>query len=160
MVYRDDPSDDWDVARQSNRLDGGAPFYGVYECADGTWISIAPLEPQFHALFLSLPGLPDEDPGDRDDKARWPARRAEFATIFKRRTRAEWCALFEGTDVCFAPVLDPSEAAGHPHNRARAVFAPDPVMPRPAPRFGRTEPSRRAPLRPVAWEDIRDWPLA
>ncbi|EKE43232.1 alpha-methylacyl-CoA racemase [Oceaniovalibus guishaninsula JLT2003] len=158
MFYDKIARGEWEVARQSNRLDGGAPFYGVYECADGRWISLAPLEPQFHALFLSLLGLPDEDAADRHDKARWPARRAEFAAIFRRRTRDEWCALFEGTDVCFAPVLDPDEAPGHPHNRARAVFTHDPVTPAPAPRFGSSPAPRRAPLRPVAWDDIRDWP--
>lgn len=161
MFYGKMANGDWDVARQSNRLDGGAPYYGVYECADGRWITIAPLEPQFFALFLKLLGLPPNHYTDRTDKTEWPARRAEFAKIFIKRSRNEWCDLFEGTDICFAPVLDPTEAPDHPHNRARSVFSDSgPVIPAPAPRFREAVAERRTPVTSVEWQAIRDWPLA
>lgn len=161
MFYGKIAKGDWDVARQSNRLDGGAPYYGVYECADGKWISIAPLEPQFFALFLKLLELPEDYYPDRADKAEWPARRADFGAIFIRRSRDEWCALFEGTDICFAPVLDPNEAPDHPHNRARSVFSLDGSnIPAPAPRFSNAVATPRSRVTPVQWDAIRDWPLA
>jgi len=160
MFYGKMAQGDWDVARQSNRLDGGAPYYGVYECSDGKWITIAPLEPQFFALFLKLLGLPADHYPDRMDKSEWPARRAEFASIFARRTRDDWCALFEGTDICFAPVLDPNEAPAHLHNRARGVFsAGDAPIPAPAPRFRNAVAAPRPPIKAVTWDAIRGWPL-
>lgn len=160
MFYGKIAKGEWDVARQSNRLDGGAPYYGVYECADGKWITIAPLEPQFFALFLKLLGLPADHYTDRSDKTEWAARRSEFAKIFMSQSRAEWCDLFEGTDICFAPVLDPNEAPGHPHNCARAVFSKDgSAIPSPAPRFSRAVANPRRQIAQVEWEAIRDWPL-
>ncbi|MGB1215654.1 MAG: CaiB/BaiF CoA transferase family protein [Pikeienuella sp.] len=161
MFYGKIANGDWDVARQSNRLDGGAPYYGVYECADGKWITIAPLEPQFFVLFLKLLNLPADHYEDRADKAHWPARREEFARIFITRTRQEWCDLFEGTDICFAPVLDPNEAPAHAHNRARSVFSETgPPIPSPAPRFAEAVAPQRPPVAQVDWNTIRDWPLA
>lgn len=161
MFYGKMAQGDWDVARQSNRLDGGAPYYGVYECSDGKWITIAPLEPQFFALFLELLGLPADHYPDRLDKAEWPAHRAEFAEIFLKKSRAEWCDLFEGTDICFAPVLDPKEAPQHPHNQARGVFSQNGApIPAPAPRFSKAVPESRAQIAPVEWDEISDWPLA
>ena len=161
MFYGKMAQRDWDVARQSNRLDGGAPYYGVYECSDGKWITIAPLEPQFFVLFLELLGLPADHYPDRLDKVEWPARRAEFAEIFNKRTRAEWTALFEGTDICFAPVLDPSEAPDHPHNRARSVFTQGgSPIPAPAPRFSNAVAAPRDQIKMVAWNEICDWPLS
>lgn len=159
MFYGKMAQGDWDVARQSNRLDGGAPYYGVYECSDGKWISIAPLEPQFFVLFLNLLGLPADYYPDRKDKSGWPARRADFAAIFIGKTRDEWCEVFEGTDICFAPVLDPNEAPTHPHNRARDTFSQDGI-PAPAPRFRDAVAVPRRPVKPVGWEAIRNWPLA
>lgn len=160
MFYGKIAKSDWDVARQSNRLDGGAPYYGVYECADGKWISIAPLEPQFFALFLNLLCLAPDYYFDRADKAEWPRRRADFAAIFLGRPRAAWCDLFEGTDICFAPVLDPIEAPTHPHNRARAVFSKTGApIPAPAPRFHQAVAAPRSQIKPVTWDAISDWPL-
>jgi len=160
MFYGKMAAGDWDVARQSNRLDGGAPYYGVYECSDGKWITIAPLEPQFFVLFLELLELPADHYPDRMDKTEWPARRAEFAEVFIKRTRDEWSDLFEGTDICFAPVLDPSEAPEHPHNRARSVFSQDgPPIPAAAPRFGKAVAEPRAQIAQIDWDEIRDWPL-
>lgn len=127
----------WTNQRQANVLDGAAPFYGVYRCADGKWVSVAPLEPQFFALFLELLGLEPSEFKDRLSPKTWTENRAFFEGIFAGKTRAEWCELFEGTDICFAPVLDLEEAPDHAHNRARGVFveADGVVQPAPAPRF-------------------------
>jgi len=129
----------WENLRQANFLDGAAPYYGVYQWLDGKWISIGPLEPQFYALLVDLLDLRPEDIGERADTARWAEQRERFAEVFRRRTRDDWCARLEGTDVCFAPVLDLEEAPNHPHNRARAIFveAHGAVQPAPAPRFAR-----------------------
>lgn len=130
----------WTDRRGDNFLDGGAPFYGCYECKDGTFISIGPLEPQFYALLLQLCGIDDPAFGKQMDKTRWPEMKEKLATLFKGKTRGEWCALLEGTDACFAPVLDWNEATRHPHNVARDVFVEIDglVQPAPAPRFSRT----------------------
>ena len=115
-----------------------SPFYDVYECADGRCITIAALEPQFYALLLQKLELADVDPRAQYDNTQWPALKSRFAALFKSRPRDAWCALLEGTDVCFAPVLTMAEAAAHPHNAARAVFSVPPqgaVRAAPAPRF-------------------------
>lgn len=123
----------WTYERAANRLDGGAPFYGVFECADGLWVSIAPLEPQFYALFLKLLELNAEEFKDRLDRASWPRQQALFEEIFASKPRAHWCDLFEGTDICFAPVLTPDEALSHPHNVARGIYDHSHGFPQPAP---------------------------
>ncbi len=124
--------------RAVNLLDGGAPFYDVYETADGRHMSVGALEPQFYALLLDLLGLPDAP--DRNDPTQWPALRDAFVARFQERTQAEWTEVFEGTDACVAPVLPLTEAAEHPHLRAREVYVDrDGVLqPAPAPRFSRT----------------------
>lgn len=121
-------------------LDGGAPFYGVYETADGGYVSIGSLEPQFYAALIRLLELKDPRFAEQWDKAMWPDLRATLTATFKSRTRAAWCDLLEGSDVCFAPVLSPAEAAVHPHNVARGTFAiaDGAPMPNPAPRFSGT----------------------
>ena len=131
----------WVNERGANRLDGSAPYYGVYRCKDDRWISLAPIEPQFWALFLDLLGLPAAEFADREDRTRWAGWRDRFARIFAERTREEWRELFEGTDVCFAPVLDMQEAPLHPHNLARGVFQErgGVMQPAPAPRFREAE---------------------
>jgi alpha-methylacyl-CoA racemase len=130
----------WSDQRESNLLDGGAPFYDCYACADRKFISIGAIEPQFYAQLLQLAGV--EDPQFRKQwrQADWPELKRKFADLFATRTRDDWCALLEGTDVCFAPVLDMAEAPQHPHNAARATFVErDGVtQPAPAPRFSRT----------------------
>lgn len=137
----------WTDARESNLLDGGAPWYGVYECADGDWITIAPVEPKFWTLLLELLGIPAGRAGDRGDPATWPALRRTLAETFRSRPRAHWVALLEGTDACFAPVLSPAEAAEYPHNAARGIFGESgAAQPMPAPRFTRA----RTPLPPPA----------
>ena len=144
---------EWRDQRGANLLDGGAPFYTTYRCADDEYIAIGALEPQFHALLLERLGLPAEPFADRMNPATWPRLKKLMQEAFAARTRAEWCDLLEGTDACFAPVLALGEAAAHPHMAARGTMAAvDGVAcPAPAPRFSRT-PS--APRRVQA--DVHD----
>lgn len=139
----------WQDPRGVNLLDGGAPFYDTYECADGRHLAVGALEPRFYDELVRLTGFPldgDEAP-DRHDPANWPALRAAWARLFRTRTRDEWAALLAGSDACAAPVLDWAEAPEHPHLAARKVFvAPDGVpQPAPAPRFSATPTSVRRP---------------
>lgn len=136
--------------RGTNILDSGAPFYEVYECADGLWVSVAPIEPKFFAeLIRRLPLDPASVPSQRD-RGDWPRLHALLAEVFRRETRAHWCALLEGTDACFAPVLTPDEAPEHPHLKARSAFIEvDGVnQPAPAPRFSRSKPAAPIPPQP------------
>lgn len=138
----------WADRRQSNALDGGAHWYDTYQCADGEWISVGALEPQFYQLLLAKSGLAGQglEPA-QFDVARWPEHKATVAAAFRQRTRAEWCELLEGTDVCFAPVLSFAEAQQHPHNRARETYVEvgGVVQPAPAPRFSATPAEVRSP---------------
>ncbi|MET0987044.1 MAG: CaiB/BaiF CoA-transferase family protein [Steroidobacteraceae bacterium] len=133
-------SGQWRDERQSNAVDGGAPYYGPYRCKDGKFISIASLEPQFYALLVKLLDLKDEVFQHREDRANWPKMRELLAARFAERTRDEWCAVLEGTDICFAPVLTLGEASSHRHISARntLVKVGSGVQPAPAPRFSRT----------------------
>jgi alpha-methylacyl-CoA racemase len=126
--------------RGTNFPDGGAHFYNVYETADGEWISIGAYEPKFYANLLRLMGLDDLGPESHMDKEQWPALKVRFAEVFRTRTRDEWCAIFDGHEVCFAPVLTMTEARAHPHNVARKTFieVEGAAHPAPAPRFDRT----------------------
>ncbi len=126
--------------RGTNMLDTGAPFYDVYECADGEYISIGSIEPQFYAELMSITGLGEEDLPRQMDRAQWPALKARVAEVIKTKTRDEWVELMEGSDVCFAPVLSPQEAYVHPHNVERGTFVEvaGVMQPAPAPRFSRT----------------------
>ena len=138
----------WADRRQANALDGGAHWYDTYECADGGWISVGALEPQFYRLLLEKCGLAGEGLEQAQfDVANWPKHKERFAALFRTKSRAEWCALLEGTDVCFAPVLNLAEAAEHPHNRARGAYVEigGVTQPAPAPRFGATPAEVRAP---------------
>ncbi len=140
---------EWHDERESNRLDGAAYFYGTYECADGKWISIGSIEPQFHALLLETLGLTDAPEfHDQHNPETWPAARAKLANVIQTETRDHWCALMENTDICFAPVLGLTEAAEHPHNKARGTFfeMEGVIQGAPAPRFSATPPAR--PSRP------------
>lgn len=115
-----------------------SPFYDAYQCADGGFVTVAAVEPQFYALLLAKLELVDVDPASQYDKATWPDLKARFAAVFRTRPRAAWCALLEGSDVCFAPVLSLAEAAQHPHNTARGTYrqlAPGPIEVAAAPRF-------------------------
>ena len=125
--------------RAANLLDGGAPFYDVYETADGRHLSVGALEPQFYAALLEGLDLGDGVP-DRNDPEQWPALRDVLTARFRERTQAEWTEVFDGTDACVAPVLPMSEAAGHPHVAARGTYVDRAglLQPAPAPRFSRT----------------------
>jgi len=137
--------------RGVNLLDGGAHFYKCYETADGKYVSIGAIEPQFYAKFLELAGLDTERFGSQMDHAAWPRLKTELETVFKTRTRDEWCEILEGSDACFAPVLSMREAPGHPHNKARQTYVTvdGMVQPAPAPRFERTPSEIRHGSRPL-----------
>lgn len=126
--------------RGANLFDGGAPFYGCYTCSDGGMISIGSIEPQFYRQLLELCEIDDPAFERQWDRDQWPALRGKLEAVFRTRTREQWCHLLEGTDVCFAPVLDFDEAPNHPHLRSRGTFIHDAdgVYPAPAPRFSRT----------------------
>jgi alpha-methylacyl-CoA racemase len=131
----------WDATqRESNMLDGGAHYYDTYECADGEYISIGSIEPQFYALLKKLAALSETDFGAQNDQANWPQMKEKLTAIFKQKTQAQWCDIMEGTDVCFAPVLNFMEAPKHPANVARNTYieVDGITQPAPAPRFSRT----------------------
>lgn len=142
MMYGFMASGHWADRRASNMLDGGAHFYGTYQCSDGKWVAIGSIEPQFYALLIEKSGLKDINMAEQRNAEAWPEMKARLAEVFATRTRAEWCALMEGSDVCFAPVLGMKEAAGHPHNIARQTFCEvgGVLQPSPAPRFSHTAP--------------------
>jgi alpha-methylacyl-CoA racemase len=137
----------WTDRRGANLLDGAAPFYAVYETADGRHLAVGALEPQFWAELLDRVGLDPDDLPAQHDRTGWPVLRRRLAERFRSRTRDEWCALLEGTDACVAPVLSLSEAPAHPHNQARVAFieVAGVTQPAPAPRFGRTPCAQPAP---------------
>jgi len=130
----------WRDERGVNLLDGGAPFYDTYRCADGKWVSVGAIEPQFYAALLDRMGLAGHIAHDQMDRSKWPEIKARFAEVFSTRTRDEWCRIMESVDACFAPVLSFSEALHDPHNKARSTFVEiDGVaQPAPAPRFSLT----------------------
>jgi alpha-methylacyl-CoA racemase len=131
----------WSPERGVNVLDSGAHFYETYETRDGKYISIGSLEPQFYTLLMDKAQLDTGIFGEQNNPAKWPELKHKLTDIFKTKTRAEWCELMEGSDVCFAPVLDFLEAPKHPHNVARETYIEidGMVQPAPAPRFSRTE---------------------
>jgi alpha-methylacyl-CoA racemase len=134
--------------RGTNLLDTGAFFYEVYECSDGKYVSIGSIEPQFYAELRRLAGLEDDTVwGRQHDQSQWPELKVKMAEVIATKTRDEWCALMEHSDVCFAPVLSMSEAPKHPHNVHRSTFVTrDGVtQPAPAPRFSRTQTELPAP---------------
>ena len=154
----------WADERDNNLLDGGAHFYDCYETSDGKWVSIGSIEPHVYALLLQKAGLDPAEFGAQMDKRQWPELSAKIAAVFKTRTRDEWDALMQGTDVCYAPVLDWNEAASHPHNRARETFIEiDGVtQPAPAPRFSKTPGKvRSAAPKPDEHRDeiLAEWGL-
>ncbi|MHC5262035.1 CaiB/BaiF CoA transferase family protein [Streptomyces sp. UC4497] len=151
----------WQDRRAANLLDGGAPFYGTYETADGKYMAVGALEQQFYAEFAELLGL-GEVAAARGDLGRWDELRAAVAARFKERTRDEWAAVFEGSDACVAPVLSLGEAPHHPHLAARGTFVDHGglTQPAPAPRFSDTPTSvHSGPAQPGAdtTDVARDW---
>ena len=149
--------------RGTNLLDSGAPFYDVYACADGLYVSIGPIERKFYLQLLDCLGLDAAEFGEQMDERRWPALRRALADRFARQPRATWIARMEGTDLCFAPVLSLEDAARHPHLRARGTFVDvaGVMQPAPGPRFSRTAPAPPEPPAPPTTENARaalaDW---
>ena len=152
----------WVEERGRNRTDGGSHFYHVYETKDGEFITVGSIEPQFYKLLLTHTGLEGADLPAQGERDRWPAMQERFAKIFKQKTRAEWVAIMQQTDICFAPVLRMSEAIGHEHNRHRDSFieVDGIAQPAPAPRFAGT-PTRVQSPPAYAGENtdevLKDW---
>ena len=142
MIYTMQSSGVWKTSMGSNLLDGGSHFYDTYECKDGKFISLGSIEPQFYALLCQIAELDESIFGNQMSRDSWPEKKEAIKKIILDKTRDEWCELMEGTDVCFAPVLDMSEAPKHPHNVERKTFIDleGVTQPAPAPRFSRTEP--------------------
>jgi alpha-methylacyl-CoA racemase len=149
----------WIEGRESNFLDGGAHFYGVFECACGHFVSIGSIEPQFYALLRKHAGLSEASFDAQMDRKAWPALKQKLIDVFKTKTRKEWCKLMEGTDVCFAPVLTMAEAPDHPHMAARNIFVErhGVTQPAPAPRFSRTPSAIREPEKADIGELTKAW---
>ena len=152
----------WTTQRSDNRLDGGAHYYGSYTCSDGKHISIGSIEPQFYALLLELCGIDDPEFLKQNEKESWASLRQKLEELFATKTQAQWCELLEGTDVCFAPVLNLAEAPQHPHNEARASFVDfeGVTQPAPAPRFSRSQSgiqSAAAIAGEHSEEILKDW---
>jgi alpha-methylacyl-CoA racemase len=166
MQYSFKAAGHWSNERAANLLDGGAPFYGTYRCADGKWLAVGPIEPQFHDPLLEKMELPKDEFADRWNPESWPRLRTRLEAAFATKTREQWCALLEHTDACVAPVLDLDEAPRHPHNVARQTFVEHAgvTQPAPAPRFSRTPGAIRSPAPTVAGqhstEVLRDWGFA
>lgn len=146
----------WHDARESNFLDGAAHFYRTYECADGKYVSIGPIEQPFYERLLKLCGIDDPAFNAQWEQSRWPELRGKLEAVFRTRSQARWCELLEGTDACFAPVLSMGEAPLHHHNQARGTFveAHGVTQPAPAPRFDRT-PAALPSKAPLAGEHTR-----
>jgi len=162
MIYGMQQAGYWQDRRGANMLDGGAHFYGVYQCKCGGFVSIGAIEPQFYAELLARVGLDAEFFQPRLDAARWPELRGALGRAIGEKTRDEWCAILEGSDACFAPVLTIDEAPHHPHNKARGIFVEQDGIrqPAPAPRLSRTPgairpASQHAPLDIAAL--LTDW---
>jgi alpha-methylacyl-CoA racemase len=138
-LWYDEPGTNW--------ADSGAPYYEVFETADGEYVTVGALERPFYDELVERLGLDARELPPRGDEANWPDLKERFAAVFRTKTRDEWCAVLEGTDACFAPVLSFAEAPLHPHNVARDTFVEHcgVVQPAPAPRFGRTPPALSSP---------------
>lgn len=136
----------WRDERGNNLLDGGAPFYTTYETLDGRYMAVGPIEPEFHAQWIERLGLPPQPPGILSDPHTWPQTKSAIQAVFKQRTQAQWCAIFDHTDACVSPVLALGEAAGHPHHQARGTYVDfaGQQQAAPAPRLSRTPGSLRS----------------
>jgi alpha-methylacyl-CoA racemase len=155
-----------ETKRGAHHFDSGAHFFEVYETADGKYVSVGAIEPQFYRELLDRLGLAgDQDFADQHDKTRWPELKKRLADLFLTRTRDEWCELLEGTDACFAPMLRLREVAAHPHTVVREAIVEVGGIRQgaPAPRFSRTVPRLGRPPAPFGQhtaEVLRDWGLA
>lgn len=152
----------WRNERGANLLDGGAPWYSVYETKDGRYVSVGAVEARFYRELLRRTGIDETWESRQHDREAWPLLRERFAAAFRSKTREEWCEALEGSDLCFAPVLDPWEAPKHPHLEARGSFVESfgVLQPAPAPRFSRSTPAISGPP-PAPGEHtaqvLRDW---
>ena len=149
----------WPGGRGENLLDGGAPFYSVYEAADGRHVSIGAIEPKFYAELIERMGLDAATLPGQYDSMRWPELRARLAAAFAEKTRDEWCAVLDGTDACFAPVLTVAEAPHHPHNayRANVTTLAGVAQPAPAPRFNGETAQPKSCRTDEAGAILQDW---
>jgi len=162
MFYGFHSTGRWKDARAVNGLDGGAHFYNAYRCADGKFVSIGSIEPQFYALLLDKAEIDDPLFKQQMQRDQWPELRQRLATVIAQRTQAQWCALLEGSDACFAPVLGLADAPQHPHNQARQSFVEvaGVTQPAPAPRFSRTPGRIQSPPPQMGAhnrEALADW---
>ncbi|HCG68895.1 MAG TPA: carnitine dehydratase [Gammaproteobacteria bacterium] len=157
MFYSMSASGAFDTQRGTNLLDGGAHFYDTYETADGEHISIGSIEPQFYALLMEKAGLDPDYFQPQMERGRWVELKAKLTEVFLSKTQAQWCKIMEGSDVCFAPVLNLIDAAEHPHNKAREAYQTvgGMLQPSPAPRFSRT-PAGAVQAPRVPGEDSAD----
>lgn len=162
MMYGFHSLGNWSTERGRNWIDGGAPYYDCYACADDKFIAIGPIETKFYALLLELCEIDDPHFNNAGDIDQWPEIKARMAALFRKRKRDDWCKLLEGTDACFSPVLDITEAPSHPQNAMRNNFVEidGVVQPAPAPRFSKT-PAEIAAPPPTPGADsmqiLRDW---
>jgi alpha-methylacyl-CoA racemase len=162
MIYGLKASGIWSNDRGANLLDGGAHFYNTYECADGKYVSVGAIEPQFYDVLLEKLAITDPAFKDQMNRAQWLELKQRLAAIFRSKTRDEWARIFEGSDACFAPILDWDETPHHHHNRARETYIEiaGVTQPAPAPRFSRTEPRvSKPPSHPDEDTDaiLADW---
>jgi alpha-methylacyl-CoA racemase len=162
MFYGFKAGGGWSNDRRTNLLDGGAHFYDTYQCADGKWISIGSIEPQFYALLLEKTGITDPAFAAQMNRGEWDNLRAKLAEVIGKKTQAEWCEIMDATDVCFAPVLDLDEAPKHKHNVARQTFVEvgGVIQPAPAPRFSETPGAIQGPPPAIGAHDreaLSDW---
>ena len=140
MIYGDFADQRWNDQRESNVIDGAAPFYNVYRCKDDKWVAFAGIEPQFYSKFIEISGLPGELLDQQWARDKWPAQKLVLQDYFAGATRDAWISHFEKFDVCLTPVLSLAEAQQHPHNIARQAFVlhQQVLQAAPAPRFGKT----------------------
>jgi len=160
MMYTLKAMGQWTQERGSNLLDGGAHFYDTYQCSDGKWLSVGAIEPQFYALLLEKTGIDDPAFKAQWDRSQWPELKEKLAAVLVTQSRDAWCAIFEGTDACVAPVLDMDEAPTHPHNLSRSTFidVAGVTQPAPAPRFSGTPAGQpTAPQPDGDAQVLTDW---
>ena len=163
MLYGMHGEGGWSDRRHDNFVDGGTPYYDTYQCADGGWVAVGALEPQFFAELRRLTGFADDPTfADQTNRETWPAMREALTRVFRSKTRDQWCAVFDGADACLAPVLTMAEAPAHPHNRARGTFVNvnGLTQPAPAPRFSRTPGAIRRPAPAFGADSadvVADW---
>jgi alpha-methylacyl-CoA racemase len=151
----------WTDHRAVNLLDGGAPFYRCYACADGRHVAVGAIEPQFFKILLSLTAI-DFPAAAQYDRARWPELAEKLEAVFKTRPRDAWAAIFEPEDACVSPILSIAEAPAHPHNQSRGTFVSDSGVTQaaPAPRFSRSgEAAPAAPQTHTLAEALARWSL-